>query len=193
MGLNEAHGALVADVLKDGPAKAAGLQRGDVIVTFDNKPITDSQELPLMVGRTHVGKTVTVKIVRNKVPKEVPVTITASKEEDIRKASVKQEAQAEGKETSSIGLFVQNLTPQVARELGVNEKGGVVISAVRPGSSADDAGLKRRDIILEVNRQSVSDVDVYDKLVKGTGKGKSILLLVKREESTIFVPVKPEG
>ena len=193
MGLGDARGALVADVLKGGPAKTAGLQRGDVIVSYDNKPITDSQELPLMVGRTQVGRTVKVKIIRNKAAKEVPVTITASREDEIEKASAEQPNPPEGKVVTELGLYVQDLTPKVAQEMGINDKSGVLIAAVRPGSTAEEAGLRKRDVILEVNRQSVKDVDAYQRVVKSAGKGKTVLLLVKRDESTIFVPVKPES
>jgi serine protease Do len=193
MGLQDDHGALVADVLKDGPAKTAGIQRGDVIVSFDNKPILASQELPLMVGRTPVGKSVKVKIIRNKAAKELPVTITASREEEIQKASAVQEKIPQGKETTELGLYVQDLTPQIAQELGLKDNNGVVISAVRPGSSADEAGLKKRDVILEVNRQAVKDLGAYERMMKTNGKGKTLLLLVKRDESTIFVPLKPES
>jgi serine protease Do len=190
MGLGEPHGALVADVLKDGPAKAAGLQRGDVIIAFNNQPVSDSQELPLLVGRTPVGRNANVKIIRNKATKDLTVTITASREEEL--ASAREEGTAPG-EKSPLGLHVKDLSPQLARELGLGEKTGVVISSVRPGSSADEAGLRARDIILEVNRQAVKDVGSYEQALKTGGKDKIVLLLVKREDTTLFVPVKPQG
>ena len=193
MGLAEVHGALIADVIKGGPAKAAGLERGDVVVSYDGKPINDSQELPLLVGRTPVGHTVKLKLVRNKAVKEVAVTITPSREEELRKASASaKQTPPAGKADYRLGLYVKDLTPELAREFGVSQSSGVVVVAVRPGSSAESAGLHKRDIILEVNRETVGNVESYGRAIRA-GNGKSLLLLVKRDDATIFVPVKPAG
>ncbi len=193
MGLGDARGALIADVIKGGPAKAAGLERGDVVVSYDGKPINDSQELPLMVGRTPVGSTVKLELIRNKALKEVAVTITPSREEELRKASASAEqTPPAGKDDYRLGLYVKDLTPELAREFGVKESSGIVVVAVRPGSSAESAGIHNRDIILEVNRAKVGDVESYNRAIRA-GNGKSMLLLVKRDNATIFVPVKPAG
>ena len=193
MGLAEARGALIADVVKSGPAKTAGIERGDLVVSYDGKPIADSQELPLLVGRTPVGRTVKLKLIRKKAVREVAVTITPSHEEELRKASMsKEQAPFSGNEDSRLGLYLKDLTPDLARELGSKQSSGVVISEVRPGSAADKAGLHTRDIILEVNRHQVKDVSAYEHEARAGG-GKPVLLLVKRDDITIFVPIKPAG
>lgn len=191
MGLGEPRGALVADVLKDGPARAAGIQRGDVIVAYNNQPIGDSQELPLMVGHTLVGHTASVRIIRNKTAKDLTVTITASREQEF--ASAAGEEGAVPPEKSALGLSVKDLTPQLSSELGIADQNGVVVSSVKPGSSGDEAGIRAHDLILEVNRQTVKDVASYERALKAGGKGKIVLLLVKREDSTLYMPVKPQG
>jgi len=184
LGLSDAHGALVADVMKDGPAKDAGIVTGDVIVEFDGHKLKDSNELPLMVARTKVGKTVSVKIIRNGTEQNLDVTIRELAEEG--------EEVAQGEPGGDYGMTVQPLTPEIAESLGLGEDlRGVVVSAVTPGSSADDAGLRRGDVILEVNRQPVSDVRSYQKAIKGVAAGKSVLLLVRRGENTIFLALKP--
>jgi len=193
MGLEETHGALISDVLKNGPAKTAGIERGDVVVSYDGKPINDSQELPLLVGRTPVGRTVKLKLIRKKEIKEVAVTITPSHEEEVQKASVSEEQTPfSGNEDPRLGLSVKNLTPDLAQELGLKQSSGVVVSAVQPDGAADKAGLHPRDIILEVNRHKVSDAGAYQHEAR-TGGDKSVLLLVKRDDITIFIPVKPAG
>ncbi|HLY36998.1 MAG TPA: DegQ family serine endoprotease [Candidatus Binatia bacterium] len=186
LGLSEAKGALVADVVKDGPAEAAGIKQGDVIVEYDGKPVTDSAELPLLVARTPVGKSVKVKVLRGKDTETFTVKVQELKEEET--------AQAATGTAEDLGMTVQTLTPEIAENLGI-DRGlkGVVVTQVDPGGSAADAGLRRGDVILEVNRQPVKDADAYRKAVKAVGKGKSVLFLVRRGDNTIFLAVKPSA
>ncbi|HEY2385635.1 MAG TPA: DegQ family serine endoprotease [Candidatus Binatia bacterium] len=183
LGIDEAHGALVADVVKDGPALAAGLKVGDVIVEFDGHPVHDSNELPLMVARTPIGKTVSVKVLRDKDTKDMSVTIAELKDEDLASAG-----KAEGEK---LGLTVQTLTPEIAQDLGVTDVKGVVVTAVESGGAAEDAGLRRGDIILEVNRQAIEDVGEYRKQIQAADKTRNVLFLVRRGDNTIFLAVKP--
>jgi serine protease Do len=192
LGLADAHGALVAKVLDNGPAKAAGVKRGDVIIAFDNQPVDDSRELPLLVGRTDLGHKSVLKVIRDKQTIELPVTITQSREPEIVAAEEKAEKPDLGA-ASAFGLHVKDVSPDLAKELGLDQPGGVVISSVQPGSRADEAGLRARDVIIEVNRKSVKDVDAYQQALKASPKGKLVLLLVKRGDSTVYVPVKPEA
>ncbi len=186
LGLDESKGALVADVVKDGPAAEAGLKQGDVIIEFDGKPVNDSAELPLMVARTPVGRTVKLKVIRDKSTEAVSVKISELKEE---------EAGAAGAGTSEdLGLTVQTLTADLAENLGLDRSvKGVVVTEVEPAGPSADAGLRRGDVILEVNRQPTKDVEAYRKGIRAAGKGKSILFLVRRGENTIFLALKPGG
>jgi serine protease Do len=189
LGMADSRGALVAKVLDDGPAKAAGVKRGDVIVSFDNQEIGDSRELPLMVGRTELGHKGTLKVIRDKQTIELPVTITESHETQL--AAAENPEKPEVGTASQFGLRVKDLSPELAKELGIDAPGGVVISSVQPGSRADEAGLRSRDVILEVNREAVKNVDSYQSAIKTSAKGKIVLLLVKRGDNTIYVALKP--
>ncbi len=183
--LKEAKGALVADVVEDGPAKAAGLHVGDVIVEFDGHAVKDSTELPLLVARTAIGKAVKVKVIRDNDTQTLSVTVAELKDEETQVAAGKEEG---------FGLTVQALTPDIAESLGLSKEiKGVVVSGVEPSSSADDAGLRRGDVIVEVNRKPVEDMAAYRKALKNAGTGKSLLLLVRRGENTIFVALKPSA
>ena len=192
MGLADARGALIADVIKTGPAKTAGIERGDLVVSYDGKAITDSQELPLLVGRTPVGSTVKLKLIRKKQLKEVAVTITPSHEEEIEKASMSPEQAPFSGSQESLGVSLKDLTPELAHELGIKQSSGVVVSEIRPDSAAEKAGLHPHDIILEVNRHQVKDVAAYEREAQN-GNGQSVLLLVQRKDITMFIPVKPAG
>jgi serine protease Do len=136
-----------------------------------------------MVARTAVGKTVAVEVVRNGERKRVDVTVGELPDGE---AEVEPES-----ETGEWGLAVQTLTPEIADSLGVaRDLKGVVVTAVEPGSPAGEAGLQRSDIILEVNRKPVANLAEYRKALKGVEKGKSVLLLVRRGENTIFLALK---
>jgi len=183
LGVEEARGALVADVMKGTPAAMAGVEVGDVITEFDGQPIKDSTDLPAIVARTPIGKKTSLTVIRNGKRMTLPVEIGELKDDEVATA---------GGPSEELGLAVQNLTPEIAESLGVDPTtNGVVVSAVEPGSVADEAGLQRGDIVLEVNRTSIGDENAFAKAVaKGKGK-KSILFLVRRGDNTIFVALKP--
>jgi serine protease Do len=185
LGLKEAQGALVADVVKEGPAEEAGIKVGDVIVEFDGHVVKDSTELPLLVARTPVGKAAKLKVIRDKSTLTIEVTVGELRDDEV--------AVETGKETQ-FGLTVQPLTPEIAENLGIGgDVKGVVVSGVEPGSAADEAGIRRGDVIMEVNREPVKDLASYRKAMKGTSKGKSVLLLVRRGDNTIFIALKATG
>src|SRR5512139_2191465 len=132
-GLKEKKGALVSQVSKGSPAEKGGIEQGDVILEFDGKEITESKDLPRLVASTPVGKTVTVKVSRDGKAMERQVKVGEMEEE---KAEV-----AKAPTGKSLGIAVQNLTPEIARGLGLKTESGVVITRVEPGSSAESAGL----------------------------------------------------
>jgi serine protease Do len=181
----EPHGAMVTEVLQNGPAAAAGIKRGDIIIQFDHHEVDDSQELPLLVGAVPIGRTVRVKILRGGVSEELPVTITRSGEEKLARASIKNQ--------EAFGLKLENLTPGLARELDLSDSHGLVVSSIVSGSAADSAGLRPRDVILEVNRMPVTDLAEYEQALKSGERRRINLLLIKREKTTLFIPLKRQG
>ena len=187
-GLAEPTGALVAGVDKTGPAAKAGIQRGDIIVRFGGDVVHDEHELPEMVAQTPIGKKIPVELIRGGKHTTVDATVAELKEQQV--------ASAEGSGTpgSNWGLTVQDLTPEIARQIGVSNAKGVVIRAVKPDSPAQEAGLQPGDLILEVDHQKVGTADDFATLAKSAQKGnKSALLLVQRGESTLYTVINPEG
>ncbi|MFY9269715.1 MAG: DegQ family serine endoprotease [Candidatus Manganitrophaceae bacterium] len=190
-GLKESKGALVGDVLPKSPAERAGFKRGDVVVEFNGQAITDSTQLRNLVAQTPVGAKVKVRVVRDKKEKELDVTIEEQPKEVARGGGGAEEGQEETS-TALNGVEVRNLTPDMARQLGLgrNEK-GVVIVQVEPGSAAEEAGLQRGDLVMEANRKPVRNADEYDEILSKIGKEDPILLLINRQGRTMFITVSP--
>ena len=155
LGMEKSQGALVANVSKDGPADKSGVKVGDVIVEFDGKEIKDSGELPIIVARTAVDKKVRMKVLRDK--KELTLNVAVGELKD-------EEVVASAPEKGEMGLTVQRLTPQIAESLGLEKAEGIVVSAVEPGSAADEAGIRRGDVIVEIDRKPIRNLDEYKKL-----------------------------
>ena len=184
MGLDRRRGALVSEVAKNSPGERAGLKVGDVIVEYDGKEIKESGDLPILVARTAPQKQVRIKLLRDKKETFVTATIGELKEE-------KEEPVAAAETKGSLGLTVQQITPQLAENLGLKRATGVVIAAVEPGSVADEAGLQQGDVILEINRVAIRNLSDYKKAVADIKKSKRVLFLVRREDSTMFLALKP--
>jgi serine protease Do len=184
LGMEKSQGALVANVSKDGPADKSGVKVGDVIVEFDGKEIRDSGELPIIVARTPVDKKVRMKVLRDK--KELTLNVAVGELKD-------EEVVASAPEKGEMGLTVQRLTPQIAESLGLEKAEGIVVSAVEPGSAADEAGIRRGDVIVEIDRKPIRNLDEYKKSIATVRKGKGVLFLVRRGESTLFLALRPQG
>jgi serine protease Do len=183
LGMDRGYGALVANVSKDGPADKAGVKVGDVIVEFDGKEVKDSGDLPIIVARTAVDKKIRMKVLRDKTEVTLDVAVGELKDEEVV---------ASAPEKGELGMTVQKLTPQLAENLGLDKTDGVVVTAVEPGSAADEAGIRRGDVIVEVDRKPVRGVEEYRKSIAGSRKGRGILFLVRRGESTLFLALKPQ-
>ncbi|MBI2182416.1 MAG: DegQ family serine endoprotease [Deltaproteobacteria bacterium] len=181
LGMKQPSGALVADVAKAGPAERAGIKTGDVIVEFNGKEIKDSGELPLQAARTAPGKQAQLRILRNGKELTLPLTVGEFKEREVVAAA----------QSGGLGLAVQPVTASIAAELGLERAEGLVITSIKPGSPADEAGLQRGDVIAEINRQPVRDRSDYDRAMEKTEKGKSLLFLVRRGEGSLFLALKP--
>jgi serine protease Do len=182
LGMQNSRGALVAHVASGSPAERAGIKVGDVIVEYAGKPIKESTDLPILVARTDVGTSASVRVLREK--KEIPITVTIGELKDEEVVASVPEKQGD------FGLTVQNLTPEMAQGLGIERAQGVVVTAVQRGSPADDAGLRRGDVILEIDRKPVRNLSDYRNVVSGLKKGESALFLVQRGQNTSFVALK---
>lgn len=185
--LSSAEGALVAQVMKDSPADKAGIQRGDIIVSYEGKKISENSDLPILVAQSKVGANVDVIVERQKKKLTIKVKIVELEDEG------KDVAEAESDQQSTMGLTVQSITPDISRALDLESDEGVVVAEIEPGTSGEESGLVRGDVIIEVNSKVVNSPDEFAKEMTEAGKtGKPILLLVRRSGNTVFLTVQPE-
>jgi len=181
MKLEDEKGALVADVIPGGPAEQAGIQRGDVIIAFNGKIVKNSHDLPSLVAATPVGGKATATVLRNGKKQDIPVKVAELPADE---GSIESSAEpARGK----WGLQLQDITPDTARQLGLESDQGVLVTGVEPGSPAEEASIARGDIILEVNRKPVKTVKELLKEIEKAKGDNSLLLLAQRGQSRRFV------
>ncbi len=183
-GLKESEGALVSDVMEQSPAEKAGIKRGDIIISFNEKKIKDMDMLPRLVGATEIGKQVKVGIIRDGKNFEVNIMIDELKEE--RLASKKPEVEKD------FGLVVQDITPEIAKHMNLKDKKGVIVTDVQPGSPAQNVDIRSGDIIKEINRKPVRNITDFKDATKRGNVKEGIVLLVKRENSTFYIVLRDE-
>jgi serine protease Do len=190
--LPETKGALVTDVLEDSPAAKAGLQQGDVIISFDGKPVENTGILRNHVAQTPVGKKVQVGVIRDKKEKDFELLI-AEQPKELASGEEESSGAPEGEVSTALsGIEVRDLSPSLAQQYGLSKSDrGVVITQVEQGSAAADSGLREGDLIVEINRQAVKSVKDYDRLAAKVGKEDTVLLLVNRQGRNSYFALKP--
>lgn len=179
--LKDEVGALVGDIVEDGPAEKAGLERGDIILEYDGKKIEEPYILRNMVANTLPGEQHTIKILRDGKSKEMTVTIGELP------SDAQQPAEAGDFQNVLKGVGVQELNPELAKKLRIPDKiKGVIVSDIEEKSTASGA-LMQGDVIQEINRKKVTDVKSYKDIVARIKKEESVLLLIFRGGSSLFI------
>lgn len=190
-GLKNTTGALVTDIFDDSPASKAGLKRGDVVIEVNGKKIKNVENLRNMVSQSKIGKKIKVtalrnskKLVLNAVISEFPQDMARTMPED------KTETMPEEKNELA-GFNVMDLTSEIAKQLGLSRtESGVVIVKVDPYSPAGDAGLKKGDVIQEINKKRIKNLNEFNKITPHIRKGDTLLLFINRGGNKFYVTLK---
>ena len=186
-GVKDTKGALVSDVSADSPAAKAGLKSGDVITEYNGKKVEDPSGLARAVGLAKPGETGRVGIWREKQQMTVEVKLGELPADRTAAATKSEDGSSSG-----LGLTVQPVTPDIARQLELKETTGVVVTRVDPAGAAGEAGLQRGDVIVEIDRKPVKSADDFEKLTQGAG-GKRVLMRVQRGGSALYVAMAPQS
>jgi Do/DeqQ family serine protease len=185
LGLSEVRGALVSAVQPDGPASRAGIERGDVIVDFNGRPVSDSNSLRNMVARTQPNSKATLQIVRERRRQTLTATLA---ELPVRGADAAEPAGRE--QGGRFGMAVEPMTPDVARQKGLGNARGLVVNQVTPAGPASEAGIRPGDVIKEVNHKPVASATELQAALNAAGD-RPALLLLSRDGTDLFVALAP--
>ena len=174
-------GVLVGDVSPNSPAQAAGLQRGDIILEVNGKPMTDSNQLRMTISMMQPGSEAKLKVVHGGSQRELTIKLR-----ELPTEQAENNNQTDDQQRSSAGVDVANLTPDLAQQLQLPPTTtGVVVKRVNPSSPLADSGLREGDVVQEVNHQPVKNVsDFYNAMRKDA---TNPLLLVNRGGRTLFI------
>jgi len=162
-----------------------------VIIEYDGKPMDSPTHLRNAVAQTPIGKKVSIKLIRDKKPKTIEVTIVEQPK------SLGQPGAEESRESAaSTGILsdldVRELNDELAARYGLKTaERGVVVIRVKPGSTAEEMGVREGDLILEVNRKAVGSLKAYEQAASGLAKDQAVLLLLKRKGQAIYLTLRP--
>lgn len=182
--LSSKQGALVTDVSSGSPGDLAGLLPGDVILEFDGKPVRQSSDLPWLASTAGIGRKVQVGLVRKGARATVTITLSP------RPGTTDPSPRTPRSKGAELGLVVSEITPDVARLFGLRRLGGVVITMVEPGSQAEQVGVVRGEIVLQVGTAVISSLADYVKAQKGLGRGDNVMLLLESPHGARWITLR---
>jgi serine protease Do len=184
-GLNQPQGALVAQVLRDSPATAAGILPGDVILSYNGREVPTSSALPPLVGATAVGETARLEVMRKGQRLKLEVKIAELPEEDQIAGSARE---PEPDKSNRLGLVVREIAADQRQELAL-EQGGVLVESVKEGPAAK-AGITSGDIILMLDNQPVDSLEGFNRILEAIEPGRSVAVLIQRGDGRMFYALR---
>ncbi len=197
MGMDKVQGVLVSGV-PEGPAKDAGIEEGDVILKFDGQKIDDVSQLVRIVGQSEVGKTLDVEIYRFNDDETITKKVKLGRLEDEDQIAENTEEDAPSTPSddgqSLLGMTLEPLTPEMAQQFGIEEPGGLLVTAIEPDGIADSRALQAGDVVRSANREDVNSVKELEDVIEAAKKDKrdSILLVVDRNGTGNFIALPLE-
>ena len=184
-GLSRAKGALIGNVLANSPAEKAGLQRGDIILSYNGHAIENSATLPPFVGNTPIGKQARLKIMRNQKIKYLKVIIEALPKDN--QTARNQKPTVESIIGNNLGLLVSPITRKLRHKYQLKSSEGVIVEQVLT-NAAKKSGILKNDIILMIGNQAIRNQHDFEVQTKKLEKGKTVAILLLRQGQHQFIP-----
>jgi serine protease Do len=186
--LKTTEGALVGDVTPGEPGEKAGIKRGDVITKFDGTKIENVEQLRNLVAEREPGTSVNITLIRD--GKEMQVTVVLGERPSNLASRLQGNPKPEEQTSKKLGLSIQTLTEDLAKQFGYQNDHGVVVADVKAGSPAEEAGIQRGDLIKEVNKVEIRTVPDFNRTTDHLRSGDSVAFLIRRGQNTFFVAVQ---
>lgn len=187
-GMSNAEGVLVTDVVKGGPAYKAGLMRGDIILEYNDKKVKDANLLRNIVAQSEINQQIKLKILRQGKEMSVSVTVSELSSESAQVAPSSYNDKMDSGSNVLAGITVMDINAVIAKQLKIQgDEKGVVIVNIQPGSSAQDRGLRKGDIIQEINRQQINNINDFNKVTSHLKADESILLFINRSGKKFYI------
>lgn len=186
-GMAQPYGALVSKVMADSPADQGGVEVGDVILAFNGQRLLNSSQLPPLVGASGVEEDASLRILRD--GKEITLSVRVGRLAEDSESPEVVPARTEPDQIEQLGLAVIDIEPQVRKELGLEEPGGALVGQVSPGA-AQDAGIRRGDIVLMFDGVDVKNAGHLRELIDGSEDKRTVAVLVKRGDSPLFMALR---
>jgi serine protease Do len=175
-GARDRKGALVAEVVSDSPAAAAGVKSGDIILQVNGEKVDDPGDLARAVAAAAPGQTAKVKVWRDGQERALDIRLTEQPGE---------------RQAATLGLTVRPVTAEVARELELPSTEGVLVDSVASGSAAEKAGIRRGDVIREIDRKPVKTTADFDRLARATRREHPTTVKLQRGPTSLYVAIPP--
>jgi serine protease Do len=184
-GMDKPTGALVAKVMPDSPAEKSGIQVGDVILSFDGREVTNSGALPPIVGATQIGKKVSVEVNRDGKVRTLRIQLGELPDDDQLAA---RETESAERVSVLLGMEVAEPTPELREALDL-PSGGVLVQQVKPGA-AQEAGIRSGDVLSMIDGKKIRSVKHFKEVVQELSEGKSVAVLVQRQQGPVFLALR---
>ncbi|HKE60820.1 MAG TPA: Do family serine endopeptidase [Nitrospira sp.] len=188
--LPDVKGAIVTDLQAKGSAEKAGLKRGDVVERFDGRDVMDSGHLRNLIAAAAIGSKHRLDIVRDGKTIQVELTVQEAPRDRAKKSQ--SSAASESSAHPLSGVVFDDITAPLARQMDLPVNSGVVVTDIEEGSAAESSGLQPGDVILELNRQSIPNFSTFQRLADPMKSSDIALLLVNRQGTIIYIPVRGE-